>query len=673
MRTVPAYFSLNGSIDLSTAPMSISPGDALECVNLIPGLNRGYKYIGGYERFDGRKAPSSSEFWELQVNETSGLAIGNTLTGETSGATAIIVDVTTSTRLAISELAGNFQANEIANGVTLLEPELFLGSFDDDEFDQRKHATANYYRSLIEKLPGSGAVRGVFRHLGATYACRNNEAGTACVIYSATDAGWAPLPLKHVLKFNTGLLKIDEGVVITDGTNSAMVLRVLQSDGSWGSQTAEGHLVIGLTAGTFSNGAVLKIGAAPCATASADVEQITLKPGGRFEFDSFNFKGSEDGFRAYCADGINPALEIDQQGVVVPLFSKDENDNPSTIREHNGRLFLGFENGQVHHSVVGEPWNYTVSLGAGQRGLGAAVTGLSSQSSGVLIMTTRRKTYILQGSHNEDWVQDIAAETAGAFPYTLQTISEAFALDDRGIIQLSRTAAFGGFESGSVTRKIQKLIDKLKPLATASTIIRRFNQYWIFFSNGTGLACYPVATVNGMAFRVTQINYGKPVRCICNAEDETGAERIFFGSDDGYIYEAEKGTSFDGEEIEAFVRLPFNHFKSPRVRKRWRKLILETEVEGPVRLKVTPDIDYSSPDVAASTTKELAAYGGGGYWDSDNWDEFAWDAEAVSLPEIPLTGTGTAINFLIHHQSAITRPFTIHGAIIHFDPRRLER
>ena len=288
-------------------------------------------------------------------------------------------------------------------------------------------------------------------------------------------------------------------------------------------------------------------------------------------------------------------------------------------------------------------------------------------------MTTRRKTYLLQGSSNLDWVQNIAAETAGAFPYSLQTISEAFALDDRGIIQLRRTAAFGGFESGSVTRKIQKLIDKLKPLATASTIIRKLNQYWLFFSDGTGLACYPVATDKGTSFRVTQINYGKPVRCVCNAEDETGAERILFGSDDGYVYEAQKGTSFDGEEIEAFVRVPFNHFKSPRIRKRWRKLILELEADGPVKLMVTPDIDYSSPDIAVPSTSELSAYGGGGYWDSSNWGEFSWDAEVVSMPEMPLVGTGTTMGLLIHHQSAVTRPFTLHGAIIHFDPRRLER
>lgn len=671
--TTPAYFPFRGSLDLATAPMSINPGDALECVNYIPGLNGGYRYIGGFERLDGRAAPSASQFWEIEVSATTGLNAGDTLTGDTSGATAVILAVADDNRIAVTALTGSFQQDEPANGVTITGIEALYSSDTDDEFDLWKHLAANHYRQFIEVVPGSGPVRGVFRHLDQTYACRDNADATECLVYKATTAGWELLPLHSVLKYSGGGNEISEGNVITDDTSTAQVLRVLKYEGVW-SGTAEGYMIVQpLTGPGIPNGAIIKVGATASATATSDTDQITLSPGGRFEFVSHNFKGSDDGYRVYGADGVNPAIEIDQAGLVVPLFSKDENDNPVLIQAHANRVFMGFRNGQVHHSVVGEPWNYTVSLGAGQRGLGAEVTGLLPQSGGVLIMSTRRRTFILQGSGNDDWQQQVAAETAGAFPYTLQTISEAFALDDRGVIQLSRTSAFGGFESGSVTRKVQKLIDKLKSKAIASTIIRRFNQYWLFFSDGTGLACYPVATQQGMSFKVTQINYGKPVRCICNAEDETGAERILFGSDDGYIYEAEKGTSFDGEEIECFTRLPFNHFKSPRVRKRWRKFALELEADGPVSLAVTPDIDYSSPNAGTADTGQLSAYGGGGYWDSSSWDEFTWDAETVSVPEMMLTGTGLNLGFLIHNQSAVTRPYTLQGAFIHYDSRRLQR
>lgn len=674
MSTIPQYFQLSGSLDLSSAPMMINPGDALECINFIPGLNGGYQYIGGYERFDGRKAPSSAKFWELEVLSTATISIGDSIQGGASNASAVVIEVVSDTFLVVTELTGAFQIGEAVNSTSVTGEAILLNADTNAELDHRRHLAANHYRAKIQAVPGSGPVLGVFRHLSATYAVRNNASGNASVIHKATSSGWLPLPLKSTLKFKAGKLLIEEGMVISDGTSTAMVMRVLINSGSWTGGTAEGYFVIDPLSGSgFKKDAALKLGSASCATADSDVTQIALKPSGRFDFEAYNFKGSSDGFRVYAADGVNHAIEIDQNGLVVPIFSKDETDNPAHICEHNGRLFLGFNNGQVHHSVAGEPWNYSVALGAGQRGLGAPVTGLSSQSSGVLIMTTRRKTFVLQGSSNKDWVQNVAAETAGAYPHTLQTISDAFALDDRGVVQLSRTAAFGGFESGSITRKIQRLIDRLKPLAISSTVIRRLNQYWLFFSDGTGLAFYPINTADGMSVRVTQFDYGKAVRCICNAEDETGAERILFGSDDGFVYEAQRGTSFDGGKIESFVRLSFNHFKSPRVRKRWRKLLLELSADSNVSLSVTPDIDFSSPNISTPSTQVLKSFGGGGYWDSSSWDEFTWDSEAVSVPEIPLTGSGTNLSFLIHQESAVTQPFTIHGAIVHFDPRRLER
>jgi len=673
MTVTPEHFPLLGSLDLSTAPMLINPGDAIECLNFAPGLNGGYRYIGGYERFDGRPAPSAARFWALEVDDSDGLAVGETITGDSSGATAVIIALASEHRVVVTELQGGYSEGETANGVTITGIELIDDADTESEFDDLKYLAAEHYRAQIDAVPGSGPVRGVFRHLDATYACRDNADGTECVIHKASVSGWQPLALHSVIRFKDGISEISEGDTITGSSGTAVVLRVLITKGAW-SGDAEGYLVIELQSGTLQDGATLKVGAVTCATSTSAAEQIRFQPGGRFEFTSHNFKGSDDGYRVYGCDGVNPAFEVDQTGLLAPLYSKDEADNPLFLQVHRDRLFLGFKNGQVQYTVAGEPWNFTVALGAGQIGLGAEVTGMLPQSGGVLALTTRRRTFILQGSSNADFQLTVAAETAGAYPYTLQSISEAFALDDRGIIQLSRTAAFGGFESGSVTRKIQKLIDRLKHSATASTVIRRFNQYWLFFENGMGLACYPVNTANGMAFRVTQLHIERPVRCICNAEDEAGAERIFFGSDDGFVYELERGTSFDGAEIEAFVRLPFNHFRSPRIRKRWRKFILELEPEGPVSLHITPDRDYSSPDVVSSATQQIFVHGGkGGYWDTSEWDLFNWDTETVFVPEMQLTGTGQNIGFLIHHQSAKTRSFTLQSVLIHYEMRRLAR
>jgi hypothetical protein len=65
--------------------------------------------------------------------------------------------------------------------------------------------------------------------------------------------------------------------------------------------------------------------------------------------------------------------------------------------------------------------------------------------------------------------------------------------------------------------------------------------------------------------------------------------------------------------------------------------------------------------------------GGGGYWDTDEWDSFVWDAQTVSAAEVKLYGTGTNLGLLIHTESDQFNPFTLQGVIIHYEKRRLER
>ena len=672
MSVKPQYFPLNGSLDISSAPLSINPGDSLEAVNYIPGLSSGYKSIAGYERVDGQQSPSDAAFWEVVVGTTAGFTVGDTITGANTSSSAVIIAITDIDRLVVTALEGVFLLTEIVGGSTAITglPIKFSANTE-REYDELKALTASYFRDFIQAVPGEGPVRGVLQYLDNRYAFRDNVDGLSCDVYKTTSVGWQAVTLNSIVKFDSGSSVIAIGDVVSDGSSTATVLNVCKTMGEW-TGSAKGYLVVDPLTGTGIASGSISVNGTASATCTDDQYPLTLLPGGRFDFILNNFFGDDAGYRAYGCDGINPAIEINQDGLISPLYSPDETDNPKFIQVHKNRLFLGFANSQVHYSVAGEPWNFTALLGAGQIGLGAEVTGMLPQSGGVLVLTTRRRTFVLEGGSIADFNLQVAAEASGAIPYTMQNLSEAYALDDRGIIQLSRTAAFGDFESGSISRNIQKLIDAKMPLAIASTVVRRYNQFWLFFSDGTGLACYPVPGSDSLEFKVTQINYSKAMTCICNAEDATGNERILFGSDDGFVYEAEKGTSFDGNEIERFIRPAFNHFNSPRVRKRWRKLILEIESEGPLTLSVTPDVNYSSPESPSASTSQLSAYGGGGYWDSSSWDEFVWDAETVSEPQMQLTGTGRNIGLLIHNQSAITRPYILQGVIIHYEPRRLD-
>ena len=70
---------------------------------------------------------------------------------------------------------------------------------------------------------------------------------------------------------------------------------------------------------------------------------------------------------------------------------------------------------------------------------------------------------------------------------------------------------------------------------------------------------------------------------------------------------------------------------------------------------------------------EIDIFGGGGFWDDANWDEFLWDGEVVTSARASLAGTGENIGFLIFNETATAKPWVMQGITLHYDMRRLQR
>lgn len=673
MNTQYDYYPLTGTIDQVTPALVLQPGSAIEAVNFEPGISGGFKRVAGYERFDGRSRPSDATYHHLQVADSSGFSVGNVVTGGTSGATGTIIAIATGS-IYITEKTGTFQVGETVGATTVVEVDVERDVLTPQIDQQYMNLAADHYRTLITAVPGSGPIRGVWNHNDTVYAFRDNAGATTCELYKSTVSGWTLVPLYQYIQFDAGSGEIFANDTLTGLTSGATgtVKRVLLRSGTWGGSDAEGIIVIDVTSGTFQDNEALQVSAVTKATADGANVAIDFTVGSRFEMVSYNFQATAGGYSIYGCNGIDPAFMIDENELVCPLLSKATIDNPAFIQIYRNRLFLGFLNGSVQFSVVGTPHSFVVSLGAGELGVGSNLTGMVEQPGG-LIITSTRQTFLLEGSSVADFNLTTASDSTGATAYTLQSLSRVYALDDRGIISLDRANVFGNFESASISRNIQPLVDQQRPKILGSAVVRSTNQYRLFFNDGTAFATYPVQTSDGYTFNATVLDYGRPVRVICNNEDASGNERIFFGSDDGYIYEDNRGTSFDGEPIEAWVRLAFANMQSPRIRKRWRKAVFEMDADGYLQVAVTPDLSYSSPDVARSRTQDVDVAGGGGYWDTDSWDTFEWDAQTVNAAECKLFGTGTNISLLLRTFSDEYNPFTLQSVILHFDQRRLQR
>ena len=375
----------------------------------------------------------------------------------------------------------------------------------------------------------------------------------------------------------------------------------------------------------------------------------------------------------YGCDGVNPAFEFDGTNY-IPIHTGMTTDTPLHVTVHKNHLMLSFL-GSHQSSGIGNPYAWSVVTGASEINLSKSITGYLPQSGtasgAALAIFTSERTHILYGSSSADFALVPSTFDVGFSPYTMQQVgNDAFGLTALGIQKLMTTQNYGNFAYGSVSHMIQPLMTLKRGLETASCVLKTKNQYRVYFNDNTGLAIGLTGeTISG----ITVLNYGMPVRCMVSATLSTGVEVTYFGSDDGYVYMDNTGTSFDGDEIEAWMRLPFNNNKSPRVRKRFRRAILEVDVEEYASVNISYDLGYGNPGVApAAATPDQAMTGGGGYWDSFIWESFNWDAQVVSNPSISIDGTEKSISLTFYSNRAQDKPHTVQGVTLLTTPQRLE-
>jgi len=397
----------------------------------------------------------------------------------------------------------------------------------------------------------------------------------------------------------------------------------------------------------------------------------------RLETINYNFSASLSAYRTYGADGVNKAFEFD--GTIFSRITTGMTvDTPQHVLAANKMLFLSF-NGSLQNSGIGVPHSWIVQTGAAELGIGDTITNLAASPGGSVLITSRDKTSLLQGTSIDDFKLDSISDNIGAIPYTLQTVTPqgsqdaVLFLDDAGIAQLNRTNAYGNYLGAYISDMARPVIDAVQPKAIASTVYKGRKQYRIYGNDGSGVILCLIPTSGGVQTSITTFQYPHNVRCTFGGENALKKDVVFFGDDNGYVYQMDRGSSFDGQAIEAYLRLPFNNTKSPRVRKRYRKAVMEMSASGYVALQFVPEFNYGDIDIDSHRTLNANIQGSGGYWDTATWNLFFWDARTVASPEFDLNGTGINISMLFYSKSKIDLGHVLQGVIFHYTPRRLQR
>lgn len=686
----PQGVSYPGGLDLTTPSLALQPGALRACQNFEVSQSGGYARIEGYERYDGHAMPSAASYVVVQFhNNNVSVSNGVTVTQTSSGATGIVATVFATNPgvfipnvLILTDTTGTFDtsgnlyvsASLIGNAV----PQTFIPTAQQSAVATA--ASADVYRGFIGAVPGSGAILGVvamaFGGVDFVYAFRANSGGTAVNVYVNSSSGWTQVPFFNILFFTGGTGSATpplDGATLTQGGVTATVKRVMLASGLWAASggTATGSFIVtNPSGGNFAAGAATISGST--VTLAGAQTAITLQPGGKFQFAKNNFYGQPSTRRIYGADGVNKCFEFDGT-ILAPITTGLSPDNPKYITTHKNFLFIS-QLGSILFSAPSRPYDWSAVDGAGEIAVGDEVTGMitvpGSQTTATLAVYQASNTSFLYGLDQTSFSLVTFNTGTGALPYSQQNMFDSFVFDNLGIISIRTTLNYGNFISNTLTRNIFPFIQQEREKLTCSATCFDKAQYRAFFSDGYGLW---LTVINEQYLGSGVVLFPNPVYVIDTTDLQNGSSAAYFGSNDGqgYVYQMESGTSFDGANLSAFITLAWDPIKSPRILKKFRGASIEIQGDTYVAFQLGYQIGYGSANIGQPTAiPSSSQFAGQVNWDAFTWDNFTWDGQTLSPSDIDMTGTAENVQVTISSQTNYIGSYNVNSIIYHYTNRR---
>lgn len=688
MRFVPtqvSYFKLDGGVDQSTPLVDALPGTLRESQNFECDIDGGYSVGGAYQEYNGKSAYEYFEYKYVRATATDVLsaviyadsAFTTLFYPLDQGADYVIGYTATGTVTAGQRLyklgnpADPSYIDVIATETTAA-PSAYLAATG-------KKVLRDHAASTMSPPTGDGGMRGIWYYGGKVWAIRDEVATSFADLHYCTPGtgGWTkftqPAAAKYYYTFTQAGAGTPASATLTDGVDSATVYAAYLRSGSWGGGNAVGILVTNaaapgaIAAAATYGGVNVTIGTQT---------EIRLQEGGVWEFVNHNFGGQAGAEKCYMVNGTGPAFQFDGTRL-IPIFTGMTTDTPTHVAVYKNHLFLSFA-GSAQHSSIGDPFAHSAVTGAGELAVGDTITGMlvlpGSETSGALALFSESKVTLLYGSSAADWNLATSTglvalnDTNGARERSVQQLGYTFFVDDVGLTTLQTTSKYGNFEASSVSGPMREWMNARKNKVACSMVCRAKNQYRIYFTDKTALH---VTLGSDGKLRLMPMLLRFTPNCAVSFTDASGNEVMLIGSaDDGNVYQMDSGVCQNGENIEAFMYMAFNHIGSPRTRKRFRKVALDSECDGYAEYVASSELSYGSAEVTPNSEQTVENLSGAPAWDSAMWDAFVWDGANYVPDEVEMTGTGENFSLKIYTSSDMFSPMTFRGVFVHYTPRR---
>ena len=398
--------------------------------------------------------------------------------------------------------------------------------------------------------------------------------------------------------------------------------------------------------------------------------------GGKARHVSHSISGAE---KTIFVDGANYPVEFD--GSVNSLTALDSSSDLLAVAHvavFKGTAFYA-KGGMIYFSAPLSVGDFSVANGAGSINAGSDVTGLTVFRD-QLIVFTQNTIKRITGTTAADFVVTPITDRIGCVNGdTIQEVGgDIMYLAPDGIRLLSATDRIGDFGLDIASDPIAKdTFNFLNSTANySSVLLREKAQYRIFAyvdseqpETAKGLIATKFVSQGGSGIGWSTTS---GIKAYTSDSAYIGnSEVILFANTDGYIYQMESGSSFDGEPIDAIYESPYMPISDPQVRKTLYKMTLYAEPTGSMELDVNIKYDFDiktgngiiqpPTDVITSSGTAIFLYGS----TDATFGTATFGGQLDNVYNLNLVGSGKTVAIRIEDNS--TNPtFTLDTALLEF-------
>ena len=281
----------------------------------------------------------------------------------------------------------------------------------------------------------------------------------------------------------------------------------------------------------------------------------------RYQFISANFYGDLTYDSIYGVNGVDRAFSYNGDFFYkIHTQSDAEKDKPRHVEFYHTHLALGYGEGRVDVSVVGEPYNFNGADGASSWAIGDSVVGLQNLSGTMLGIFCRKSIHGLAGTTVDNFATAVLSPKIGAVEYTVTDMGFPVYANAYGIYTLAQTEKYGEYLGTPMSQDVSPWLRKRlvrKSISPREVVVawpvRAKNQYRLAFKDGyvltmtmnNGLQEAPTFSqqkyfVDSDSTPVTLYDYVSIVPVAISSElDDGGEERIHIAN----------GSDFNSEEL----------------------------------------------------------------------------------------------------------------------------